>query len=119
MLAFSCADPLTNDMTPAPVWYTRNVIGYAQTVKGEPPDTALGWGLSFEGDTARWHECVAIDVCGSVDRERPKSDVVAVEKVGTATVVGDAATVDVLKLTLTPGRKYIVPYTNPVKGGGR
>jgi hypothetical protein len=29
--------------------------------------------------------------------------------------LADAGLVDVLKLTLAPGRKYVVPYTNPVK----
>jgi hypothetical protein len=115
----SCADPLTNDTTTAPVWYTRNAIGYAHTVKGEPPDAVLGWGLVIEGDVARWHECVAVDVCSSVDRQLQKSDVLAVETIGMASVTGDGGTVDVLKLTLAPGRKYVVPYTNPVKTGGR
>jgi hypothetical protein len=55
-----------------------------------------------------------VDICGTIERERPRQDVLAIEPVGQVTLA-DAGLVDVLKLTLAPGRKYVVPYTNPVK----
>jgi hypothetical protein len=114
----ACADPLTNDRTTQPAWVVNNVQGYARTATGDPPDTAYASGLAVEGEVARWHECSAIDTCGETQRERPKQDVLAIETVGKASV-GDGGTVDVLKLTLAPGRKYVVPYTNPGKSTGR
>jgi hypothetical protein len=110
----ACADPLTNDKTDVITWNTRNIEGYAQTATGEPKDTAFGWGLAIEGDTATWHDCSAVDICAESQKSRPKQDLLAVERAGTATV-GDSGIVDVYRLTLAPGRRYIVPYTNPVK----
>jgi hypothetical protein len=114
MAVVACVDPLTTNATNSPEWEMKNAKGYAQTVTGKPPDTAFGWGLDLEGDVARWRECSTADTCSLVQRERPKADVLAIEKVGTATV-GDAGVVAVVKLTLAPGRKYVVPYKNPAK----
>jgi hypothetical protein len=85
-----------------------------QTAAGKPTDTTFGRGLAVEGDVARWHECPAVDMCSTIERQRPRQDLIAIEHVGQVTLA-DAGPVDVLKLTLAPGRKYVVPYTNPVK----
>ena len=116
--AIACADPLTNDRTDVFTWDARNIRGYARTATGEPQDTAFGWGLAIVGDTATWHGCSAPDACGESVTSRPKQDLLAMERAGTATV-GDGGVVDVLRLTLAPGRKYVVPYTNPVKPARR
>jgi hypothetical protein len=116
--AGACADPLTNDKTDAFTWEARNIKGYAQTATGEPHDIAFGWGLAIEGDTANWYACSAADTCGKSEKSRPKQDVLAVERAGTA-IVGDGGVIDVFRLTLASGRKYIVPYTNPVKPAPR
>jgi hypothetical protein len=113
-----CADPLTADATCAYAWQVKNVEGYGRTVAGEPPDVVYGWGLVVEGDTATWRACAAVDACGSEERARPKEDVRAVERVGVAHVE-DGGVVQVLKLTLAPGKKYIVPYTNPANAALR
>jgi hypothetical protein len=109
-----CVDPLTANQTNGPQWEVQNVNAYAKTVAGTPArDIVYGWGLLLEGDTARWYECSAVDACGGIERRRPKGDLLAMETVGHATV--DGGVVDVVKLTLAPGRTYVVPYTNPVK----
>jgi hypothetical protein len=116
--ANACADPLTNDRTDVFTAEARNIKGYVQTATGEPQDTAFGWGLAIEGDTATWHGCSAPDTCGESETSRPKQDLLAIERAGTATV-GDGGVVGVFRLTLAPGRRYIVPYTNPVKPARR
>jgi hypothetical protein len=93
--------------TATPEWYVKNVEGYIHTVTGEPPDTVFAWNFQFEGDVARWHECPAVDSCSWIERERPNKDVLAIDVVGTAPVA-DGGVVEVVKLTLDPGRKYVV-----------
>jgi hypothetical protein len=114
LLAIGCVDPATTNVAFEPTWEVNNVKSYAQTVAGSPPDTAYGWGFVVEGDTARWHECASADTCGDVQRERPKGDVLAIERVGQAPA-GDGGWVYVMRLSLAPGRKYVVPYVRPVR----
>jgi hypothetical protein len=116
--ATGCVDPLTSHATNGPEWEVKNVKGYADTVAGLPPDVVYGWGLVVEGDLVRWWECSTVEVCGSIERERPKHDVLAVEKVG-STDAGDGGRVDVLKLSLSPAGKYSVPYVRPAAGAGK
>jgi hypothetical protein len=113
-----CVDPLTAGATNTPEWELKNAKGYAETVAGSAPDTAYGWSFAFDGDAAHWFECAAPNMCGEVRRERPRGEVVAVEKVGHATV-GDGGVVEVVKLSLAPGRKYVVPYDRPGSRAGR
>jgi hypothetical protein len=86
-----------------PAWDMKNVSNYAETVKGGDPETAYGWDLRIAGGVARWRECASAEECGEIERERPASEVLAFERVG---IVHDT---DVLKLSLAPRRKYIVP----------
>ena len=111
-----CVDPLTAGATNTPEWELKNARGYAETATRSEPDVAFGWSLAIEGDAAHWFECSAPDTCGEIRRERPRGELLAVEKVGQATV-GDAGVVEVMKLSLTPGRKYVVPYDKPGSRG--
>jgi hypothetical protein len=106
----ACVDPLTTQATNTPEWDAKNIKGYADTIAGLPPEIAFAWGFVFEGDVAHWHECPAIDMCGHVERERRSRDVLGVEHVGQATIA-DAGAVEVVKLSLAPRPKYVVPIT--------
>jgi hypothetical protein len=117
-LLASCVDPLTTHATSSPEWELKNVRGYAETVVGPAPDTAYGWSFAIDGDVAHWFECASPDECGGIRRERPRAEVLGIERVGHA-AVGDAGAVDVVKLSLAPGRKYVVPYDKPGTRAGR
>jgi hypothetical protein len=103
----ACVDPLTTHAVNTPEWDIKNVRAYADTAAGAP-DTTLAWGLTIGGGTARWHECAAIDTCGAIERECPAESVLAVAHVGQATLQ-DGRPIEVLKLSLAPRRKYVVP----------
>jgi hypothetical protein len=104
----ACVDPLTTRPVSSPEFATKNIAGYAETAMGPPPDVAYAWDLDFVGDVARWRECSTADACTNVERSRPASDLLAVAPAGRAHV-GDGPEVDVVKLSLAPGRKYVVP----------
>jgi hypothetical protein len=114
----ACVDPLTANATNGPEWEVKNVKGYAETAAGLPPDVVYGWGLVVEGDVVRWHECSTADTCGFIERTRPKQDVLSIEKVGQGSA-GDGGMVDVLKLSLAPGRQYVTPYARPATSAGK
>jgi hypothetical protein len=107
LIVAACVDPMTTQPASIPEWDVKNVAGYAETVAGLPPDTVLAWDLRVEGGMARWRECATIDACDDVERERPASEVLGVEHVGHA----DGGLVDVVKLSLAPRPKYVVPIT--------
>jgi hypothetical protein len=90
-------------------WDAQNVKAYAETARGDAdPDIGYGWGFGLHGDVARWRECVRPAECAGVERERPAKEVLAIEHVGQG-VLSDGTKVDVVKLSLTPRRKYVVP----------
>jgi hypothetical protein len=95
------------DVTPTPAWEARNVAGYVKTATGLPPDESLAWHLEVVGDIASWRECSAVDVCTTVERRRPASDLLSFSPVGHATVEGEQ--VDVVRLSLSPRPAYVVP----------
>ncbi len=103
----ACVDPLTTQAVNSPEWDVKNVRAYADTAAGAP-DTTFAWGLTIGAGTARWRECEAIDACGAIERECPAQNVLAVAHVGQATLQ-DGRPIDVLKVSLAPRRKYIVP----------
>jgi hypothetical protein len=103
----ACVDPLTTQAVNAPEWDVKNVRAYADTAVGAP-DTTLAWGLTMEGGTAHWHECAAADTCGAIERECPAQNVLAIAHVG-GTTLHDGTPIEVLRLSLAPRRKYIVP----------
>ena len=105
----ACAtDPLTPNPVVSPLWEAKNIAGYGETAMGAPPDQAFGWDLRVAGGVARWRECTEIDACSAVERERPASELLAFERVG-KTSDADGHDVDVLKLSLAPEPKYVVP----------
>jgi hypothetical protein len=107
-------DPLTSHPAFAPAWYADNSAGYVRTVTGSPPDTAYGWDLEVGAGTASWRECDAPDECGHIVRTRQADDVLAIDAAGRARLA-DGAEVEVVKLTLAPGRKYVVPAVRWVR----
>ncbi len=109
LVAAGCVDPLTTHAVSTPEWDVKNVRGYVETAIGAP-DTALGWGLTVAGDVARWHECTSIDSCGGVERDCPARDLLAVAPVGHA-ALPDGTPVEVMKLSLSPRPRYVVPIT--------
>jgi len=104
------SDPIVTQSVPTPNWYVNNVKGYADTAAGLPPDTTLAWDFHIAANVAHWRECTAVDACGTIERERPAAEVLAVEHVAQATA-GDAGLVDVVRLSLAPRPKYTVPIT--------
>jgi hypothetical protein len=104
----ACVDPLTTKPVSGPAWELKNIEAYGETAVGLPPDTTLAWDLVLSGDTARWRECTATDACGPVERSRPTSELLAVERVATTTVADRE--VEVLRLSLAPRPTYVVPY---------
>jgi len=109
-LLVGCRDPLTTQPTDSVTWTANNVQGYVETAKGDP-DSAYAWGLVVEGGIARWRECTSASRCTGIERTRPASEVLATEHVGRAPAP-DGTEVDVLRLSLTPRRKYVVPATS-------
>ena len=103
-------DPVTPQATTMPEFYANNVKGYAETVGGLPPETALATDFYVAGNVAHWRECTAVDACGTLERERPAAEVLAVERVAHA-AAGDAGEIDVVRLSLVPRPKYTVPIT--------
>lgn len=108
-----CVDAGTTHAVPEPVFYARNVKGYAETAGGLPPDTVLAWDLSVVGDVARWRECDRADACTMVERKRPAKDLVGVERVGETTVEGKRG--EVVKLSLAARPAYVVPNFKPTR----
>jgi hypothetical protein len=104
----SCEDPLTNHPVPTVVWDIENTKGYVRTVAGSPPDTAYGWDFKIGAGTASWCECNSADACGRVVRQRQAADLLAIDPAGSARLE-DGTEVEVVRLSLTPGRKYTVP----------
>ena len=117
VFAAGCVDPLTGDNTLAPEWHAKNVAGYIETVRGLPPDTAFAWDLSIEGDGARWRECSAIDECGLSERQRPVQDLLGVQHAGQTTMAAGRI-VDVVRLSLAPRPKWVLPLAHPVRTPG-
>lgn len=76
--------------------------------RGLPPDVALGWDLRVAAGVARWRECESIDLCGETERERPADQLIAFERVGHASAA-DGREIEVVKLSLAPRAKYVVP----------
>ena len=111
--ATGCVDAGTKHAVPEPVFYAKNVKGYAETAGGLPPDTVLAWDLSIVGDLARWRECASADTCTMVERTRPAKDLVGVERLGETTVEGRKA--EVVKLSLAARPAYIVPNFKPTR----
>ena len=114
VLALSaCADPLTKQGQATPEFYAKNVKGYGETVAGLPPEKVLAWNLVVVGDTARWRECTSLDVCGNVERSRPASDLLGVERLEATEI--DGGRTEVLRLSLSPRPGYIVPTAKPAR----
>jgi len=103
----ACVDPLTAQPAPSPLWEVKNVAGYAETAAGLPPDQVLAWDLRVEAGVARWRDCASLEECSDVERSRPAADLIAVERVGKRAT--DGGDVDVVKLSLAPKPKYVVP----------
>jgi len=109
LLFAGCYDPLTAEPANAVTWNVNNTRGYIETAKGEP-DSTLGWGFVVEGGVARWNECTSASQCTGIERTRPARDVLAIDHVGRA--LAPDGEVEVVRLSLTPQRKYVVPPTN-------
>ena len=109
----ACVDQHKNAPAPVPepVFYAKNVKAYGDTVAGLPPDVVYAWDLRVAGDVARFYECTAIDACSKVERTRPASEILGMQKVGKAEVEGEIVTV--MKLSLEPRPTYIVPNWKP------
>lgn len=104
-------DPLTGSGSSTPAFYAKNVKGYGETAAGLPPDEVLAYDLTVVGETARWRECTSATECTTVERTRPSTELVGVERVGTSRI--DGRTIEVVKLSLTARPKYIVPTWKP------
>jgi len=114
LLALSaCTDPLTKQGQATPQFYAKNVKGYGETVAGLPPEKVFAWDLVVVGDTARWRECLSIDECGQVERSRPASELLGVERLKETDL--DGRRIEVLKLSLSPRPGYIVPSFKPTR----
>jgi hypothetical protein len=107
-------DPLTNHPVSVPAWYADNTARYIRTATGSPPDTAYGWDLKVAAGMATWRECDSPDECGHIERARQADDVLAIDAAGRGRL-GDGTEVDVVKLSLAPGRKYVVPAVRWVR----
>ncbi len=94
-----------------PEFVAENVKAYGETAAGLPPDVTYGWQLRVTSDVARWRECTSVDACGNVERSRPASDLLGIERVGEADVGGER--VEVMKLSLSPRPTYVVPAFKP------
>jgi hypothetical protein len=96
-----------------PEFYASNVKAYGETAAGLPPEVAYAWDLRIAGDVARFYECTAVDACTKVERTRPASEVLGIQKAGKAEVEGEVVTV--MKLSLTARPTYIVPNWKPTR----
>ena len=109
-----CYDPLTKQPVNTVEWDARNVRGYIETIEAVP-DEALVWDLRIAGGIARWRECTSVSQCSGIEHEGPAAEILATARVGHAATAGGAI-VEVLRLSLVPRRKYIVPTTpTPLK----
>jgi hypothetical protein len=56
----------------------------------EHGDVELGWGVERDSLVVRWHECAATTLCGRAMRERPLSELQAVDEVGQGSIDDDS-----------------------------
>jgi hypothetical protein len=112
VMVAGCYDALTPEPKNMVRWDAKNVQAYAETARGDA-DIAYGSGFELRGEVARWRECTSPTDCTRVERQRPAGDVLAIEHIGPGQLA-DGTEVDVVKLSLTPGRKYVVPAVNYV-----
>lgn len=61
-----------------------------------PPTVVLGYDVFVADDFIHWHECTDKSTCGHVERSRRFSSLIAMKRVGLATV--DGRDVDVIRL---------------------
>lgn len=113
-LSIGCVDGgKSGKPTSTPEFVAGNVKAYGETAAGLPPEVAYAWQLRVTGDVARWRECTSIDTCGDVERTRPASELLGVERAGEAEIDGER--VEVVKLSLSPRPTYVVPLFEPAR----
>lgn len=110
-LACGCVDPMTTNAKNTPEWTAKNVRGYGETALGPAPDVAYGWDLRVAAGVARWRECTSPEACTEIERECPAADLLSFTRAGR--IASDGGDVEVMKLSLTPRKKYVVPTKPP------
>lgn len=113
VLLAGCVDPLTSNARSTPAWTVENVKAFGETATGDPPDRAIAWDLRVAGGLARWRECTAVNACTETERERPADELLAVERVGRTSINDRGDEVDVVRLSLAPRRRYVIPVKTP------